>query len=109
MASRRLEVDYGVQEKVRKLFVALFVVSMVVILGSCYEPNLKKMRNLQAEVEKKRAVLRAQQELQRRYQEELLALRHDPEAVERAVREKFRLAKPDETIYRFDPAAPSPR
>jgi cell division protein FtsB len=107
MASRRLEVNYGVQEKVRKLFVGLFVVSVVILLGSFYEPTLKKMRNLQAEVEAKRKALRAQEELHRRYQEELLALRHDPEAVERAVREKFRLARPEETIYRFDPPPPT--
>ncbi|MCC7519566.1 MAG: septum formation initiator family protein [Verrucomicrobiae bacterium] len=109
MAFRRLEVDYGFPEKIRKFFVGLVVVSLMLILGSCYEPTFKKMRNLQVEVEAKKKALAVQQGLHRRYQDRLAALRHDPEAVEREVREKFRLAKPEETIYRFDPASPPPR
>ena len=107
MAYRRLAVDYGVQEKARKLSIGLFVVSLGMLLGSLYTPALKKMRSLEGEVETKRKALRDQKELRQRYEEELHAMRHDPEAIERAVREKMRLILPGETIYRFEsPPAP---
>ena len=107
MAYRRLAVDNGVQEKARKLSMGLFIVSLGMLLGSLYTPALKKMRSLEAEVETKRKALRDQKELRQRYEEELRALRHDPEAIERAVREKMRLILHGETIYRFDPPSPT--
>ena len=105
---RRHRVGYGASAKVRKLSVLLIVVSALILLGSLYQPAIRKMWSLQAEKEAKQKALHEQQVLRRRYEEELHALRHDPEAVERAVRQKFRLIKPEETIYRFEPS-PSPQ
>ncbi len=50
----------------------------------------------------KNAALRKGQDLNQRYNEEILELKTDPEAVERAVRETLKFAKPEETIYSFE-------
>ncbi len=108
MAYRRLEVDYGIQEKIRKLCVGLFFLSLSVVLILWYQPSLKKMRNFEQKVEAQKKELAALTALHRCYQEQLTALRHDPEAIEREARQKLRVVKPEETIYRFEPA-PSAR
>lgn len=108
MAYRRHEVDYGIQEKFRKLCVALFFISLLIFLGVCYQPSLKKMRNFEQKVEAQKKELETLKARHRGFQEALTALRHDPEAIEREARQKLRVVRPEETIYRFE-TSPSAR
>ena len=102
MAYRRLEVDFGIWGTVRKTASALIVIALLGGFALWYVPILKQTGALQRDIEIKRQALKKQQELHQRYNEEIQALKSNPEAVERAVRETLKLAKPNETIYHFE-------
>ncbi len=102
MAYGRLEADFGVWGTIKKVSVVILVLAGVAATAAFYVPTINQAKSLQREIEDKRLALKKQQELHRKYSEEIQALRHDPEAVERAIRENLHLAKPDETIYRFE-------
>ncbi len=102
MADSRLEVDYGVWSALRKVAVAAIVLAGITGLALLYVPILRQRAALEKEIEFKNAALRKGQDLNQRYNEEILELKTDPEAVERAVRETLKFAKPEETIYYFE-------
>ena len=103
MAVRRMDVDLGGWGTIRKVAGVIITVAIAALLAAWYVPVIEQTRSLQRGIDEKRLALRKQRELHRRYREELDALRHNPEAVERAIRENLRLAKPHETIYHFEP------
>src|SRR3990167_2033343 len=103
MANRKVEVNYGVWGMVRKAAVTVAVVAMLGGLVIWYIPIIKQTDALQKEIGAKRRQLEKQKELHQRYTDEITALRTDPETVERAVREKLNLVRPEEIIYHFEP------
>jgi cell division protein FtsB len=98
----RLEVDFGVWSTVRKIALTVLAVGMLAGMVLWYIPALRQNQRLQREIEIKREALKRQQQLQQEYQEQIIALKTDPETVERVVREKLGLAKPNETIIHFE-------
>jgi len=102
MAANRIEVDFGIWGIMRKVAVTLFVTAILGALFLWYIPIIRQTNALQKEIESKRESLKRQQELHQKYNDELHALRTDPEAVEKAIREKLGLAKPNEKIYYFE-------
>lgn len=103
MAYGRLEVDFGVWGTIRKIALVVLGIGMFAGMVLWYIPALRQNQRLQREIEIKREALKRQQQQQQDYMEQITALKTDPEAVERAVREKLGLAKPNETLYHFEP------
>ncbi len=102
MAANRIEVDFGVWGIMRKVAVAVFVTAILGVLALWYIPIMRQTNALQKEIEIKRESLKRQQELHQKYNDELHELRTDPEAVEKTIREKLNLIKPNEKIYYFE-------
>ena len=102
MSFEKLHVDFGVWGTIKKVAVTFVVIGLLSCLALWYIPILKQTTALQKDLDLKREALRKEQELHQRYTEEIVALRTDPEMVERVVREKLGLAKPNETIYHFE-------
>ncbi len=100
--SVRMEVDFGIWGVVKKVAVMVFVIACLCGLALWYVPVIRQTATLQKEIEIRREALRKQEEIQQRYTEEILAMRTDPEAVERAVRQNLKLVKPNEVIYHFE-------
>ena len=100
--SNRLEVDFGVWGTIRKVAIVLITLGILSALAAWYIPTLKKISALEKEIELKRVKLKEQEALHRKYEDEIIALKTDPEAVEREARKQLRLAKPEETIYSFE-------
>ena len=85
------------------LLIVLFCIALYFIL-----PVYTKYRQAQATMSELQRNL-AQQELEiGRLRQEIAALRTDYRAIERVAREKFRLCRDDETIYRFEPPSAGP-
>ena len=102
MAYSRFEVDFGIWGTLRKIALLLIVVAVMGCMILWYIPVLKQANALEKEIEVKRQNLKKQQEMHQKYSDEILELKSDPEAVERAAREILKKAKPNETIYHFE-------
>ncbi|MCX7824764.1 MAG: septum formation initiator family protein [Verrucomicrobiae bacterium] len=66
-------------------------------------PEFQQSQHLQSEKQQLEQQVRLQDQEYQRQQNRLEALRTDPRAVEKAARDRLKLAKPDETIFRFGP------
>ena len=104
MAYDKLQVDFGIWETVKRTAITLAILGILGCLALWYVPVLRQTLALEKEIEIKREALKKQQELHQKYTEEIVALRTDPDTVERMVRDKLGLAKPNETIYHFEPS-----
>ncbi len=84
----------------------------VVILGVAlmFLPLIHQRFSMQAELDRLDDEIARQEALEKKQKTEMDALRTDPAFVERTARDKLNLVKPNETIFRFEPApAPAPR
>ncbi len=80
--------------------VALIVIWILILSANSFLNTWKLQRKVQL-LEKETSFLKAQNDSLAQENERL---KTDPEAAEKAAREKFGLTKPDETVFRFVPA-----
>jgi cell division protein FtsB len=97
-----MEVDFGVWGVVRRVAVVLCAIAILGLLALWYVPVINSGHALQKEIEIKREALRKANELNAQLNDQIHALRHDPEAVEREARKRLNLVKPNETIFHFE-------
>jgi len=92
------------------LWLAAFILALTVFLVT-YIPRLREAQNLRTEKYKLDEQLREQEAEHNRQLARQQALTNDPREVERAAREKLKLAKPGETVFRFEQGnnTPPPR
>ena len=102
MTHSRLKVDFGVWCTVRKVSMLILTIGFGVALSAVYIPIIRQRLALQGAIEKERRELRKKRELNGLYLEEISDLKSNSEAVEHLIREKSRLIKTDETVYRFE-------
>lgn len=102
MPEQKLYVDFGIWGTLRKAAIGVVVIALMCGLAVWYVPIVNQSTRLQREIDIRKAALARQQEKQKRYQEQILAFKTNPEAAEQAAREKLGLVKPNETIYRFE-------
>ncbi len=80
--------------------VALIIIWILVLSGNSFLNTWKLQRRVRL-LEQETSILKAQNDSLAQENERL---KTDPEAAEKAAREKFGLTKPDETVFRFVPA-----
>ncbi|MBM3890189.1 MAG: septum formation initiator family protein [Verrucomicrobia bacterium] len=83
-----------------------WVLLLIVLLAVClffFLPEFQQTQVLQGEKQQLEQQVREQDQEYQRQHNRLEALRNDPRAVENAARDRLKLAKPDETIFRFQP------
>ncbi|OHE75080.1 MAG: hypothetical protein A2107_13810 [Verrucomicrobia bacterium GWF2_62_7] len=92
------------------IWLALFILALTAFLVT-YIPRLREAQHLRVEKYKLDEQLREQEAEHNRQLARQQALTNDPREVERAAREKLKLAKPGETVFRFEQGnnAPPPR
>jgi len=75
-------------------------------------PQLQRRHTMQLEIQRLDAEIIHQEQLETQQKQEIEALKTDPAFVERTARNKLNLARPNETIFHFEPtsgSAPRPR
>ena len=75
-------------------------------------PQLQRRHAMQLEIQRLEAEILRQEQLETQQKQEIEALKSDPAYVERTARNKLNLARPNETIFRFERApslAPPPK
>jgi cell division protein FtsB len=98
----------GIWHSLNRFLFTLIVLAAAVPVAHSFLPEVQKrkdqetrLQELQTEIDKQRMQLA-------RYEHEATLLKRDREYIETLARDKFDLMKPGETIFRVDPAKPSP-
>lgn len=97
-----MSVEDSIWDKLTRFVIGLLFVAAVVAVGVWYLPLIKQNENYRREVMRLEAQVQKELETKRQLSASLEALRNDPKAVERLVREKLGYAKPGETVIRFE-------
>jgi cell division protein FtsB len=82
------------------VFAGIVAAGVAVIL---FVPALSRRHSMQREIQRLDAEIARQEHLEKQQRQEIEALKTDPGYVERVARDKLNLARPNETIFRFEP------
>ena len=104
MSERR--VDLGIWDKLTKAVVFLLIIAALLAVAVWYLPLIKQSERMRAEILRLEGEVTEEKKLAMRRKVNIEALRNAPETVERYAREKLGLAKPGETVIRFEEPDP---
>ena len=104
MSERR--VDLGIWDKLTKAVVFLLIIAALLAVAVWYLPLIKQNERMRAEILRLDGEVTKEEKIAMHRKIAIEALRNDPETVERYAREKLGLAKPGETIFRFEEPDP---
>ena len=100
------KVDLGVWDKLTKAVVFLLIIAALLAVAVWYLPLIKQNERMRAEILRLEGEVTEEKKIAMRRKVNIEALRNDPETVERYAREKLGLAKPGETVIRFEDPDP---
>ena len=100
MSERRI--DTGIWDKLTKAVVFLLVIAALLAVAVWYLPLIKQNERMRSEILRLQQNVTTEEETARQIKVQIEALRNDPETVERYAREKLGLARPGETVIRFE-------
>lgn len=100
MSERRI--DTGIWDKLTKAVVFLLVIAALLAVAVWYLPLIKQNERMRSEILRLQQNVATEEETARQIKVQIEALRNDPETVERYAREKLGLARPGETVIRFE-------
>ena len=96
------KVDLGIWDKLTKAVVFLLIIAALLAVAVWSLPLIKQNERMRAEILRLEGEVTKEKKIAMRRKVNIEALRNDPETVERYAREKLGLAKPDETVIRFE-------
>jgi len=96
------KVDLGIWDKLTKAVVCLLILAAMVAATVWYLPVIKQNERMRQQILRLDGEIAKEEELARRNKTAIEALRNDPKTVERFARERLGLAKPGETVIRFE-------
>ncbi|MDE2714072.1 MAG: FtsB family cell division protein, partial [Limisphaerales bacterium] len=85
-----------------KAVVFLLVIAALLAVAVWYLPLIKQNERMRSEILRLQQNVATEEETARQIKVQIEALRNDPETVERYAREKLGLARPGETVIRFE-------
>ncbi len=88
------------------VFAGIVAVGVALLL---FVPAMARRHSMQMEIQRLEAEITRQEKLERDQRQEIESLKTDPSYVERTARNKLNLARPNETIFRFEQPAPAPQ
>jgi cell division protein FtsB len=95
--------------KLQSLGFFVFAAVVACGVGLLFLPLLRQSRAMQQESLRLDREIARQETLEKQQKTEIEALKSDPGFVERTARNKLNLARPGETIFRFEPAPNVPQ
>jgi cell division protein FtsB len=100
-----MNVDLGIWGKLTRVVIFLLCLAGILAVAVWYLPLIKTNERMRAKILRLDAQIAKADEHTRQLKTSIDALRKDPKAVERLVREQLGYAKPGETVIRFEPPA----
>lgn len=95
----------GIWNKLTRIVIFLIIIAGLIALGRWYLPLIQQNERMRREIHRLETQLEAEKAESRHLQEQIDLLTKDPAALEREIRARLGLARPDETVIRFDSAA----
>ena len=99
-----MNVDLGIWDKLTKLVFFLLLLAGALGVGLWYLPVIRQNEGMRKEILRLDNQIQAQEETNKQLKASIDAFR-EPRTVERLAREKLGLARTNETVIRFEPAA----
>ncbi|HTS17345.1 MAG TPA: septum formation initiator family protein [Verrucomicrobiae bacterium] len=90
--------------RLQSLGFAVFVIVVGLGVALLFVPLLHQRHAMQMDIARLDHEIEQQDELEKKQQTEVEALKTDPSYVERMARNKLNLSRPNEMIFRFEPA-----
>ena len=100
-----MNVDLGIWSKLTKLVVCLGVLAVLLLIGMGYLPVIQENERMRRQLMIDQDKIQKEEARSRQLQAQLDAMQHDTNTIIRLTREKLGYAKPDETVFRFEPIA----
>lgn len=102
-----MNVDVGIWSKLARLTVFLLGVAVFLAVGVVvwhkYVPVIQQNERMRKEILRHDTKIQKEEETGRQLNAAIQAISNDPKTVERLARESLGLAKPGETVVRFEP------
>ena len=99
-------VNLGIWDKLTKAVVFLLIIAAFLAVAVWYLPLIKQNERMRSEILRLEDEVTKEEKIAIRRKVAIEALRNDPETVERYAREKLGLARPGETVIRFEEPDP---
>lgn len=90
-------------DKLTKVVFGLVSLALILLVIFSYVPLVRQNTRMRQELFRLETELQELQKSNRRLMDAIEAMQKDPQTVERVAREKMGLAKPGETVIRFEP------
>ena len=104
-----MKVNLGIWDKLTPVVIFLVFVAGVLLVGVWYLPLIRQNERMRKEILRLDTAIQKEEGHNRQLRTSIDALRHDPKAVDRLLREKLGYAKPGEIVIRFEePRSNSP-
>ena len=97
-----MNVDTGIWDKLTRVVVTLLVVAALVWMAILYFPLMHQNEAMRQQIIELDQRIQQEEMVNRELRLEIDSLKSDPKTVERLAREQLGLARPDETVIRFD-------
>ena len=97
-----MHVNLGIWNKLTRVVIVLCLVAGLMGIGLWYLPLIRQNERMRREVQRLDTQIQKEDESSKQLKTSIDALRNDPKAVERLIREKLGYAKPGETVVRFE-------
>lgn len=97
-----MKVDLGIWDKLTRLVAFLLFAAALLAVVMWYQPVIEQNENIRQHIMRLEEKIVVQQRVKAQLEQTIQSVQTDPETVERLAREKLGLARPDETILRFE-------
>ena len=97
-----MNVEDSIWDKLTRVVIGLCLLAGLVAIGVWYLPLIRQNEAMRKEVLRLDVEVAKEAETRRQLNASVDALNNDPKAVERLARESMGLAKPGETVIRFE-------
>jgi hypothetical protein len=97
-----MNADLGIWNKLTRVVVFLLFVALLLGVGVWYLPLIKENERMRKNILVYDNKIQKEEDIGKQLRNRIEALRRDPKTVERVIRETVGLAKPGETVVRFE-------
>ena len=98
-------VDLGIWKKLTRVVIFLLLIAFIMLVFAWYLPLIHNNEHMRVQIQRLNEQIQQWDDANKKLLIEVSALKNDPQAIERLVRERLGYAKTNETIIHFEDAS----